>query len=107
MKCPDCDRELRAGEPCPECGKKVAASDGMRVEYKDFKGAELLDIQMPGHRPCDPAKEQREPVQPETMSSRPAALCGKKKTANKTLLIMLAVVLTALTCYLLLRIFLR
>ena len=108
MKCLGCNREMRAGEPCPECGKK-AASDDIKVEYKDFKGAELLDIQMrqmPGNRPPVQSKEQPQPLQKKTVRSRPAAPHRKTNPANKSLLILLAVVLTALTGYLLLKVFL-
>lgn len=106
VMCPGCGRKMKAGEPCAECGKKVSASDGLKVEYKDFKGAELLDIQMPGNRRPGPAKEQPEPLQHRAMSSRPAEPDKKKNPANKTVLILLAVVVIALTCYLLLRVFL-
>lgn len=108
VKCHNCNREMRAGEPCPECGKK-AASDDIRVEYKDFKGAELLDIQMrqtPGNRPPGSEKEKPKPLQKKTITSRPAAPYRGKTPPNKMLLIVLAVVMTALTCYLLLKIFL-
>ncbi|MGC2062597.1 MAG: hypothetical protein WA610_06435 [Thermodesulfovibrionales bacterium] len=105
MKCPDCGMGVRPGEPCPKCGKKVAASDGMKVEYKDFKGAELLDIQMPGNRSHGPANEQPEAAQKKTMSSRPAALDRKNTPASKTLLILFAIVMAALAGYLLLKVF--
>jgi hypothetical protein len=96
---------VRAGETCAACGKKAAADD-IKVEYKDFKGAELLDIQMRGNRPPEPAKEAPEPVRKKMPRSGPAIARKEKQKANTPLLIGIAVVLTALACYLLIKIFL-
>lgn len=105
VKCPDCNREVKTGEPCPECRKKVPASEGVKVEYKDFKGAELLDIQMPWNRPPVQPQEQPAPAQMKTMRSGPDVHTRKKNPLSKNLLILTAVVLAALACFLLLKFF--
>ncbi|MBA4371950.1 MAG: hypothetical protein C0402_03715 [Thermodesulfovibrio sp.] len=85
----------------------MALPEGVKVEYKDFKGAELLDIQMVGKRPPVPEKEHPVPLQKKILRPPgPAPSDRKKPYASNTFLIVLAVAVTALACYLLLRIFL-
>ena len=46
MECPHCGEEIRKGEECKRCAKKVVPSKEMEVQYKEFKVSELLDIRM-------------------------------------------------------------
>lgn len=39
MNCPHCGKVLEEDSPCPTCG--------IEIQYKDFRGSELLDIKMP------------------------------------------------------------
>lgn len=106
MKCPGCGREVRSGEPCPECSKGVSAPDGLKVEYKDFKGAEMLDIQMPVNRPPGPAEEHPGPLLNRSTTSGRAEPDTKNIPANRTVLILLAVVVAVLAGFLLIKVFL-
>ncbi len=38
-KCSRCGEEIAEGRPCKACG--------IEIQYKDFKGSEMLDIKMP------------------------------------------------------------
>lgn len=46
MKCPHCGKETKVGKACDNCGRGLAPSQGMEVQYKDFKVSELLDIKV-------------------------------------------------------------
>lgn len=110
MKCPQCKEEVSPGETCARCGSAAGSSDeGIQVEYKDFKGAELLDIKMPGQ----PAPG-RPPVSPGAIGPPPkesdvrqvkVSPPADKPGANKPLIIAVvtAAVLSAAALYLLLR----
>lgn len=53
--CPVCGAELASDGGCPRCGKLQEPSH--EVEYKDFKGTEMLDI-----RPRRPSPETAAPA---------------------------------------------
>ena len=52
MKCPHCGKETKVGKACDNCGGGLAPSQGMEVQYKDFKVSELLDIKVGQHSPA-------------------------------------------------------
>jgi hypothetical protein len=92
VKCPYCREETGTGESCAKCGKKVITSKGMTVEYKDFKGAELLDIQMPRNTPSQ-AVGKSEPEQKKIAVPVKAAPSREKQTGYKPFIFIAAVVI--------------
>ncbi len=46
MKCPHCGKETKVGKACDNCGRGLAPSQGVEIQYKDFKVSELLDIKV-------------------------------------------------------------
>ncbi len=45
MKCPSCGADMKEATVCNRCGKKIGdTSQGIEVEFKDFKLSELLEI---------------------------------------------------------------
>lgn len=46
MECPHCGEKTGEGKACESCGKDLAPSQGVEVQYKDFKVSELLDIKL-------------------------------------------------------------
>ena len=105
VKCPECGEETRAGDSCPKCGKPLTPSAGVRVEYKDFKGSEMLDIQMTGRAPSGRFTERPESEEPETARPvKPMSLSRKAAQIPLFAAIAFAVILTALAGYYLLRV---
>ena len=105
MKCPYCRDEMVQGESCAKCGKKVLTSNGMKVEYKDFKGSELLDIQMARSSPPSPAVGKPAPEKRKVPGSKKAAPSREKHSGHKSFLVIVAVavILAAIAGYFLLR----
>jgi hypothetical protein len=93
VKCPYCREETVSGEPCTRCGKKFMTSKGMKVEYKDFKGSELLDIQMIRRSLPGPAVVKPEPEQRKVAGPKKAAPSREKPVGNNSFFVIAAVVI--------------
>lgn len=104
MNCPVCKEEMIPGELCPKCLKRAETSRGIKVEYKDFKGAELLDIQMSGSRPSGPV-ERPGPHPAQEVGSGKIVHSPETIAFNKPLVaaVLVAVVLASLFAYYLLK----
>ncbi len=46
VKCPNCGKETTGGKTCDKCGRDIMPSQGVEVQFKDFKVSELLDIKV-------------------------------------------------------------
>lgn len=54
-KCPRCGAPLKPDKPCERC----ARTEGVEVEFKDFKISELLDIKMPARKKAEEPEEKK------------------------------------------------
>jgi len=55
-KCPQCGRDVSEGSRCNACG--------MEIQYKDFRGSELLDIKIP------PSASHSEEAEKKSMAAK-------------------------------------
>lgn len=92
MECPSCGEEIKAGKECQECGKRAVPPKEMEIQYKEFKVSELLDIRMTSHVPSRDGMERLGPVPEKGIGSNRAGQAGKKPSAQKDLLIVIAVI---------------
>ena len=105
MNCPVCKEKMILGEPCSKCSKNTEVSNGIKVEYKDFKGAELLDIQMSRNCPSGPSVEEPWPRPAEEVSSGEIVHPPEPSAINKPLIaaVLVAVVLASVLAFYLLK----
>lgn len=106
ITCPHCGKETPAGDVCRHCSRDIGAAQGLEVQYRDFKGSEMLDIKMspPGRH----ENEKPGPKREETAESGP--LSEEKRGRGKTFLFFGAAVLitiAALAWYYVLKFFLK
>jgi hypothetical protein len=59
ITCPYCRKETPAAAICRNCGKELDSLNGLEVQYRDFKGSEMLDIKMSPH----PRQEEKQTAQ--------------------------------------------
>ena len=104
--CPHCGKDAPAEGTCRHCGKDIGSLQGLEVEYRDFKGTEMLDIKMSSH-----SREEHEKPglkRPEAAeSNRPSE---KKGAGGKTFLLIGAaviIVIAVIAWYYLLKFFLQ
>jgi len=106
ITCPHCGKDTPAGDVCRHCNKDIGSLQELEVQYRDFKGSEMLDIKMSSparHQDGKPGKKLPEAAE----SNRPPK---KKSTTGKTLLFIGAaalIVIAALAWYYLLKFFLK
>ncbi len=53
VNCPHCGKVTTGGKTCDSCGRDLTPSQGVEVQYKDFKVSELLDIKVGQQFPED------------------------------------------------------
>jgi hypothetical protein len=93
VKCPHCGKGTKDGKACDNCGRDLAPSQGMEVQYKDFKVSELLDIKV-GHRfPAGKGVEEEESGHETEREMKKNPSSGKRAVGKKRL----RVVMTAVT----------
>ena len=105
ITCPHCGKETSAGDLCRSCGKEIESAPGVKVQYKDFKGSELLDIKMTSLSRQGDEKQALRPAEKNKETAGNASLSEKKRTDNKTVFFFWATViifLSALAWYYLL-----
>ncbi len=104
--CPHCGKQTATENVCRHCGKDIGTPQGLEVQYRDFKGSEMLDIKMsPPSRKEGEKPGSRVPDHAE--SSRPSK---NKSAAGKAFLFIgatLAIIVAALGWYYLLKFFLK
>jgi ribosomal protein L32 len=101
MKCPECGKETSPGKVCGKCGKAVQPRE-VKVEYKEFKISELLDIRMA--RNSSPVRSGLKGEKTASLSRKEtramAAPGTERKSRKKTSLIaivtLIIVVITAI-----------
>jgi len=101
ITCPHCGRETSAGDVCRHCGKDIESPQGLEVQYRDFKGSEMLDIKMSSHAS---QKDKKAEKRTENADDRP--LSENNRTGKKVVLFFLAagvIILSALAWYYLLK----
>ena len=101
-KCPHCAKETPAGDVCRHCGKEIPIAQGVEVQYKDFKGSEMLDIKMATYA----RQKEQEPVQKKTDAADNAPRSEKKLAGKKAVFFILAgvvIIFSALAWYYLLK----
>ncbi|MHB8880479.1 MAG: hypothetical protein ACYC69_03100 [Thermodesulfovibrionales bacterium] len=106
ITCPHCGKETAAGDACRHCGRDSRSRQDLEVEYKDFRGSEMLDIKM-----SSPVSRQKE------ISGREGAAVQEdnpqaegKSTPGKVLVFFgaaLLIVVSVLGWYYLLKFFLK
>ena len=104
--CPHCGKETPTGDVCRSCGKGIESAPGVEVQYKDFKGSEMLDIRMATHA----RQNDQKPVQKRTEISINASRSEKKLAGKKVVFFLSAgvvVILSVLAWYYLLKFFMK
>ena len=103
MKCPHCGGEIPAGTQCKTCG--------MEVQYKDFRGSEMLDIRIPSPPPTPKEKVKQEfassPKKDGSTLKQPSAEKPKPNKPGFFLLAAIAIILAAISWYYLLTFLLK
>ncbi|TAN40066.1 MAG: hypothetical protein EPN25_09170 [Nitrospirae bacterium] len=106
ITCPHCGKETAAGDVCRHCGRDIRAQQGLEVQYKDFKGSEMLDIKMSSPAGQRNAQSAHEGPEAEERSPHP----DKKHAAGKPLLffgVAVLIILSAFGWYYLFKFFLK
>lgn len=102
IACPHCGKETPEAAACRNCGKNIESLQGLEVQYKDFKGTEMLDIKMASHGRHDTKK----PAEKIELPSGNGPRSEKGKTGKKAVIFSLAagvIILSALAWYYLLK----
>lgn len=106
ITCPHCGKETPEGHTCRLCGKDIEPLQGLEVQYRDFKGSEMLDIKMASHN----RQEDVRPAQKVTEAADNGPRSKKKRTGNKTVFFFgagVVIILSALAWYYLLKFLLK
>ena len=104
--CPDCGKETPTGDVCRSCGKGIESAPGVEVQYKDFKGSEMLDIKMSSHT----RQKDEKPAQKATEAANKRPQSEKKREGNKAVFFFwttIVIILSALAWYSLLKFLLK
>lgn len=99
--CPHCGKETPTGDVCRNCGKGIESAPGVEVQYKDFKGSEMLDIKMSSHT----RQKDGKPAQKAIKAANKRPQSEKKREGNKAVFFFWAtivIILSALAWYYLL-----
>lgn len=106
ITCPHCGERTPAGDVCQNCGKDIESLPGLEVQYRDFKGSEMLDIKM-----SSPARQEDEnPTQKATEAANNNPQSEKKRAGKNTVFSFWAtivIILSALAWYYLLKFLLK
>lgn len=103
IACPHCGKETPAVAVCRNCGKDIEFLQGLEVQYRDFKGSEMLDIKMSSHRSRQKEKQTSQKEKEETSNG---SRSEKKRTGKKAVVFFWVagvVILSALAWYYLLK----
>jgi adenine-specific DNA methylase len=103
IACPHCGKETPAVAVCRNCGKDIEFLQGLEVQYRDFKGSEMLDIKMSSHRSRQKEKQTSQKEKKETSNG---SRSEKKQTGKKTVVFFWVagvIILSALAWYYLLK----
>ncbi|MDP2157216.1 MAG: hypothetical protein Q8K68_05860 [Nitrospirota bacterium] len=106
ITCPHCGKEIPEGHTCGLCGKDIEPLQGLEVQYRDFKGSEMLDIKMASHN----RHEDVRPAQKATEAADNGPRSKKKRAGNKTVFFFgagVVIILSALAWYYLLKFLLK
>ena len=106
ITCPFCKRDTPEEGVCQNCGKVISHARGMEVNYKDFKGSEMLDITMARHA----RRQDQKTSQNKTEAADSAPRSAKKPAGNKAIIILIAgiaIILSSLAWYYLLKFFIK
>lgn len=106
ITCPHCGKETPGEDVCRHCGKKIESLQGLEVQYRDFKGSEMLDIKMASHA----RQEDKKPVQKGTEAENNDPGSEKKRAGKKAVFFFWAtvlIILSALAWYYLLKFFMK
>jgi hypothetical protein len=93
VKCPHCGEEIREGKACEKRGKESVPSNGMEVQYKEFKVSEMLDIKMPVRATSGKPAHKSETLQEKEAGVKKASSPSEKHSGDKRLVIVIAVVI--------------
>jgi len=91
-RCSHCGGEITEGLPCKACG--------LEIQYKDFKGSEMLDIKMPSS-----ASKSKGAFEQKLLSAKkekdvaPFAPKAKRLVPSKPAFLLLAAVTIILSCF--------
>lgn len=110
MTCPQCGKETAAGDECLLCGNKIESLQGLEIQYRDFKGSEMLDIKMASSSRQGDEQQTLKPAQKKDNPSGTAAQSEIKWPDKKTVFFFWAtvgIILSALAWYYLLSFFLK
>jgi len=106
VKCLHCGGEILEETPCHVCG--------MEVQYKNFRGAEMLDIKIPSSAPrqkkrCEPSEPKPEAVK-KAADVKQAPPVAQRPSPGKSvffLLVIAAIILSAIAWYYVLKFLLK
>lgn len=96
MKCPHCGKETRVGKACGYCGRDLAPSQGVEVQYKDFKVSELLDIKLGQQSPAGTGVEKEGSGGKMGGAMKKEPTSGKQAARKKRLGLVMTVVIVIL-----------
>lgn len=90
-RCSHCGGEIVEGIPCKACG--------LEIQYKDFKGSEMLDIKMPS--PASKSRNRFEHKSPSAKKEKDItriASKAKRPSPSKPVFFLLAAIAIILSC---------
>jgi len=96
VKCPHCGKETKVGKACDNCGRDLAPSQGVEVQYKDFKVSELLDIKVGQQSPAGNRVEKEGPGHEMDGAIKKNPASGKQAAGNKRLGLVITAVIVIL-----------
>ena len=90
-RCSHCGGEITEGLPCKACG--------LEIQYKDFKGSEMLYIKMPSSASTKGAFEQKSLSAKKEKIVDPISPKAKRVVPSKPAFLLLAAVTIILSCF--------
>ncbi|MBI5634561.1 MAG: hypothetical protein HZA15_13910 [Nitrospirae bacterium] len=110
ITCPHCGKETPAGNECLQCRKELGSLQELQVQYRDFKGSEMLDIKMSSAARQGDEKQTLKLVQKKKEAATNAPQSEIKRPGKKTVFFFwatIAIFLSALAWYYLLNFLLK